>query len=175
MTAILILTAIFMFTPMNIFAQEGQMEIKSNAFENEGMIPVTYTCDGQDISPQLSWSGAPVETKSFVLIADDPDAPAGTWVHWVIYNIPPTVKELNKNIPNDAVLPGGITQGMTDFGRTGYGGPCPPGGTHRYYFKLYALNEDLGLKPKLSKKEVLKKINAHIIGEAELMGKYSRK
>ena len=117
-----------------------ELTIRSSAFAHGGMIPKKFTCDGADISPSLSWSKGPEETKSYALISDDPDAPMGTWVHWVIYNLPASVKELTENVPKTGQLDNGALQGKNDFGNFGYGGPCPPGGTHRYYFKVYALD-----------------------------------
>lgn len=150
------------------------LNVKSRAFRDGQTIPEAYTCDGDDISPPLEWKNVPDETRSLALISDDPDAPVGTWVHWVIYNIPPDSEGLKENIPAVEKLDNGATQGRNDFGRTGYGGPCPPGGTHRYYFRLYALDVDTGFEPGLTKSELLKKIRGHIIDEAELMGQYSR-
>jgi len=150
------------------------MILKSPAFVNNGMIPAKYTCDAEDVSPELIWENAPEDTKSFALICDDPDAPMGTWVHWVLYNIPANVNKLPENFPSDKKLDNGITNGINDFRKYGYGGPCPPSGTHRYFFKLYALNATLNLKPGLTKSELLKYIEKHIIAKAELVGKYSR-
>ena len=149
------------------------MKITSTAFSEGEMIPKEYTCDGQDISPPLAWTGVPAGTKSLALIADDPDAPVGTWVHWVAFNIPPDVTELPEAIPTDA-LPTGGTHGTNSWRRPGYGGPCPPGGTHRYFFKLYALDTELALKAGASKKDVEKAMKGHILAEAQLMGKYKR-
>ena len=150
------------------------MIITSTAFKEGEMIPSKYTCDGDNISPQLSWTGAPGNTKSFALISDDPDAPVGVWVHWVVFNIPPSVSELEENYPKDRELRGGIIQGITDFRTTGYGGPCPPGGTHRYFFKLYALDTMLDENAGQTKAALQKAMEGHIIGEAQLMGKYKR-
>ena len=149
------------------------MEITSTAFSEGEMIPQEYTCDGKDISPPLAWTGVPAGTKSLALIADDPDAPVGTWVHWVAFNIPPDVTELPEAIPTDA-LPTGGTHGTNSWRRPGYGGPCPPGGTHRYFFKLYALDTELALKAGASKKDVEKAMKVHILAEAQLMGRYKR-
>lgn len=151
------------------------MELKSSAFAAGGMIPKQYTCDGQDIAPPLSWSEAPAKTKSLALIADDPDAPMGTWVHWVMWNIPPNVRALGEHLPKTDTLPNGIKQGTTDFKRVGYGGPCPPSGTHRYFFKLYALDTSLNLPPTTTKKDLEKAMQGHILQQAELIGKYARK
>ena len=151
------------------------MEIKSQAFGQGGPIPARYTCDGQDISPPLSWSGAPAGTKSFALIADDPDAPAGTWVHWVVWNIPAGANALEENVPEKDTLPNGARQGTTDFGRIGYGGPCPPSGTHRYYFKLHALDATLNLTRSTTKKDLEKAMQGHVLAQADWMGTYTRK
>jgi len=149
-------------------------EIKSSAFSNEGAIPSRYTCDGSNVSPPFSWSGAPAETKAFALICDDPDAPAGTWVHWVAWNIPATSTGLKEGTPPAAKLPDGTIQGISDFKRPGYGGPCPPSGTHRYFFKIYALNSPLNI-PQTGNKAALEAAMAgHTIGEAMFMGTYSR-
>jgi len=151
------------------------MIIKSNAFEDKGAINSKYTCDGENISPELSWSGFPEGTRSFALIADDPDAPCGTWVHWVVYDIPANVTALPEGVPDDEILPNGARQGLNDFKDIGYGGPCPPRGVHRYFFKLYALDEKLGLKSGLSKKSLLDRIKGHVIAEAEIYGTYARR
>ncbi len=163
--------------PELIFAGGKKMEIRSSVFKNGGTIPVKYTCDGDDVSPPLSWSGVPSGTKSFVLIMDDPDAPMGTWVHWVIYNIPASVTSLPEAVPPDKKLKDGTLQGKNSWGRIGYGGPCPPPptGAHRYFFKLYALDAVLKAGAGLSKDEVLRLIEGHILATAELMGKYSRR
>jgi len=150
------------------------IKITSSAFNEGGMIPEKYTCDGEDISPPLEWTGVPEETKSLALISDDPDAPMGTWVHWVIFNIPANVSKLNENIPSQEVLADGVKQGKNDFNKIGYGGPCPPGGTHRYYFKLYALDTNLDSDPGITKEELLKTMEGHILAQGQLMGKYSR-
>lgn len=152
-----------------------EIKITSSAFEDGALIPAEYTCDGRDISPPLQWDEVPEGTKSIALICDDPDAPAGTWVHWVMYNLPPETKELAENIPPDETLPNRARQGTTDFGRIGYGGPCPPSGTHRYFFKVYALDKDLDLPTGADKRELLDAMDGHILGQGELMGKYARK
>ena len=128
------------------------MELKSSAFEAGGMIPKKYTCDGPDASPPLNWSDVPAKAKSLALIVDDPDAPMGTWVHWVAWNIPPDARSLDEGVPKKDSLPNGMKQGTTDFRSIGYGGPCPPSGTHRYFFKLYALDTALNLPPSTTKK-----------------------
>jgi Raf kinase inhibitor-like YbhB/YbcL family protein len=151
------------------------MEIKSPAFPHDAAIPSRYTCDGADQSPPLSFSGVPEGTKSFALIMDDPDAPNGTWVHWVVWNIPSKTRSLAESVQKSATLPDGTHQGVNDFQRTGYGGPCPPGGTHRYYFKLYALDQPLELKGGSTKKDLETSMQGHILGQAELIGKYTRR
>ena len=152
----------------------GAMDLISPAFGDGEMIPKKYTCDGADVSPPLEWSLVPSGTKSVALICDDPDAPMGTWVHWVYYDIPPETKRLPESIAPEKHTANGGKQGINDFRKIGYGGPCPPGGTHRYFFKLYALDALLNLSPGATKKELLKAMEGHILGEAELMGKYKR-
>lgn len=146
------------------------MKIESPAFRHGADIPSDHTCDGVDRSPALKWSDVPAGAQSFALIADDPDAPVGTWVHWVLYDLPADLK----GIPEGAAgIPG--QSGMTDFRRPGYGGPCPPQGKHRYYFKLYALDRLLELPAGATKKELLKAMEGHVLEEAVLMGTYQRK
>lgn len=156
--------------------QEKTMELKitSTAFDEGGLIPKKYTCDAENVSPPLSWSNAPEKTKSFALICDDPDAPAGIWVHWVVYNIPAGEKGLTEAITPSKKLDNGTMQGLNDFGKTGYGGPCPPGGTHRYFFKLYALDTTLSLQGDVTKDSLLEAMKGHILSEGQLMGKYTR-
>ncbi len=150
------------------------MELKSSAFENNEMIPKLYTCDGKDVSPPLNWNDIPEKTKSLALICDDPDAPRGIWVHWVVYSIKSVSKELPAKVLHQEIMPNGAIQGINDFGKIGYGGPCPPGGTHRYFFKLYALDSMLDLEPGATKKQLLQAMEGHIISEAQLIGKYKR-
>jgi len=150
------------------------MEITSSAFKEGQMIPLKYTCDGQDISPPLEWENAPDATKSFALICDDPDAPMGMWVHWVVYDIPPDMNNLPEHVRPERQLGNGIRQGNNSWPNIGYGGPCPPGGTHRYYFKLYALDTTLNLKPGATKEQLLQEMKRHVLEEAHLMGKYQR-
>ncbi|MFC1528792.1 YbhB/YbcL family Raf kinase inhibitor-like protein [Candidatus Latescibacterota bacterium] len=151
-----------------------EIKIKSSVFRDGEFIPAKYTCDGDNISPPLEWKVSPEGTKTFALISDDPDAPMGTWVHWVIYNIPSDVRELAENIPSLPSLPGGAVQGVSDFGSTGYGGPCPPSGSHRYFFKLYALDTRLDLGSGATKKKLLEAMKGHILAEGQLMGRYKR-
>jgi Raf kinase inhibitor-like YbhB/YbcL family protein len=150
------------------------IKITSSAFAEGGMIPAKYTCDGADISPPLQWDAVPEGTKTVALISDDPDAPMGTWVHWVLFNLPPDVKELPENVPPDETLSNGATQGTSSFQKIGYGGPCPPSGTHRYFFKLYALDAELDLDSSANKARLIKAMEGHIIGEGQLIGKYKR-
>lgn len=146
------------------------MTIKSKAFAYNTKMPSKFTCDGDNISPPLIFSGTSQNSQSLVLIVDDPDAPAKTWVHWVLFNIPPTTSEIYEN-----TVPENSMRGMTDFGNTDYGGPCPPSGTHRYFFKLYALDTTLTLAEGATKVEVEKAMKNHIIEKAELIGLYKRK
>jgi hypothetical protein len=151
------------------------MKLTSTAFSEGGMIPAQYTCNGPDVSPPLNWEDVPEETKSMTLIADDPDAPVSTWVHWVLYKLPTDSRELQEDLPKTKVLPNGAIQGTNDFRKIGYNGPCPPGGTHRYFFKLYALDELVDLNPGARKKDLLDAMKGHILAECQLMGKFSRR
>jgi len=144
-----------------------KLTIISPAFKSNKSIPFKYTCNGDDVNPPLNIEGTPEETKSLVLIVDDPDAPMGTWDHWIVWNIPPT----NKIEENSA--PG--TEGLNDFRKHSYGGPCPPSGTHRYFFKVYALDTKLSLDPNSRKKDVEKAMKDHILAKGELVGLYSRR
>ncbi len=151
------------------------ISITTEAFKAGGTIPSEYTCDGRNISPSLSWTGIPAGAKSIVLIMDDPDAPRGTFVHWVLYNIPADVQKLSPGVSGNQTLADGSRQGMTDFGRTGYGGPCPPPGKpHRYFFKIYALDTTLDLSSKATKADVERAMKGHVLAQGELMGKYGR-
>ena len=152
-----------------------KINVTSDAFEDGGVIPERYTGDGEDMSPPLSWPDIPEDAKSIALVSDDPDAPMGTWVHWVIFNIPPDVKGLAGNVPTKPQLDNGALQGMNGSRRIGYSGPYPPSGFHRYYFKVYALDTMLGLKSGVTKKDLLKAMEGHILAEGQLMGKYKRK
>ena len=151
--------------------------ITSSAFQDGAPIPGRHTCDGGDVSPPLAWSGVPGGTAAFALIADDPDAPAGTWVHWVLYNIPATVNRLPEGVAKTEALPdlGGALQGRNDFRRVGYGGPCPPPGPpHHYFFKLYALDAPLRLKAGVQKHDVEAAMRGHTLGTTQLVGMYAR-
>jgi Raf kinase inhibitor-like YbhB/YbcL family protein len=149
--------------------------LDTKAFPKGGDIPVKYTCSGDDVSPALSWSGAPQDAKSFALIVDDPDAPSGTFTHWVVYDLPATTRKLLENISQGDDVSGGGRQGRNDFRRVGYGGPCPPPGkAHRYFFKLYALNSTLNLPPGASRHDVEAAMREHVLAQAELVGKFAR-
>ncbi len=149
--------------------------LTSTAFQEGGIIPKMHTCSGQDISPPLQWSVPPKGTRSFALIMDDPDAPTTTWVHWVIFNIPGQSSGLPEGVPHQNSFPNGEQQGINDFSRTGYGGPCPPPGKpHRYYWKLYALDTILKLQPGVKKAEVLAACQSHILSETQLIGRFGR-
>jgi Raf kinase inhibitor-like YbhB/YbcL family protein len=159
--------------PMNL-------QITSSAFAEGQPIPQKYTCQGSDVSPPLQWTNVPANTKSFAVIADDPDAPDPkaprmTWVHWVLYDLPAITTELAEGVAKTPTLPNGPKQGVTDFKRIGYGGPCPPpGDAHRYFFKLYALDTVLDLQAGVTKKDLLKAMEGHVLAEGQLMGKYQR-
>ena len=168
------LIGVILFLNGPLKAQEVHMELTSSAFQEGKSIPSLYSCDGKDISPPLSWSGAPEGTKCFALIADDPDAPRGTWVHWVLWNLPATATELKEALPTLPHLPSGVIQSKNDSGESGYGGPCPPSGVHRYFFKLYALNAKLSLKSGATKSELEAAMKGHVLTQATLMGVYSR-
>jgi Raf kinase inhibitor-like YbhB/YbcL family protein len=151
------------------------IKLESGAFRDREPIPAKFTCDGADVSPQLAWSDVPAAAKSLALIADDPDAPMGTWVHWVVYDLPPSRDTLEENIPKTDTVPGGGKQGRSDFKRVGYYGPCPPSGTHRYFFKLYALDKMLDLPVGKTKQEVEKAMKGHVVAQGELVGTYTKK
>jgi len=153
---------------------ERSLSVRSGAFENEGPIPQRFSCDGENVSPPVSWDGAPDETRSYVLIADDPDAPGRTFVHWVYYDLPSSVSSLPAGVAQEANPQPGGTQGENGFGEIGYGGPCPPGGTHRYFFRVYALDTELGLAPGATKQEVLERARDHVLAQGILMGTFAR-
>ena len=153
-----------------VFVGATEFSLTSAAFESGSKVPMLHSCDGKDISPPLTWMGAPDGTRAFAMIMDDPDAPSRTWVHWVIYNIPAEITSLPMGVPTDGTLQNGAMQGTNSWNRTGYGGPCPPSGSHRYFFKLYALSDYLGLAPGASKREVLKAMEGKVLGQTELMG-----
>jgi len=149
--------------------------LTSSDFQNGGDIPQKFTCKGADVSPELSWTNPPAGTRSFTLIADDPDAPAGTWTHWVLFDLPAQTITLPEGVAKVDEVPDGGRQGRNDFRKIGYGGPCPPPGKpHRYFFKLYALDKALNLKPGASKQEVEQAMQGHVLGQAELVGRFRR-
>jgi Raf kinase inhibitor-like YbhB/YbcL family protein len=155
-------------------ARQMSFSIRSTAFPEGGTIPKKFTCDGPDVSPALTWVGAPAGTQSLALIADDPDAPAGTWTHWIIWDIAPGTT-LPEGVAKTETLSDGVRQGRNDFKRIGYGGPCPPpGNPHRYFFRLSALDTKLDLKPGASRKELESAMKGHVLSQAELIGMYGR-
>jgi Raf kinase inhibitor-like YbhB/YbcL family protein len=159
-----------MFSAVSASGEEATMKISSPAFGHNGYIPEKHTCDGQDVNPPLLIEGVPPGTKSLALIVDDPDAPVGTWVHWVVWDIRPETKEIR-----EGAVPQGAGQGVNDFRKHDYGGPCPPSGVHRYFFKLYALDTVLGLGERAKKADLEKAMKGHVIGQAEIIGRYRRK
>ena len=165
-------------TPMTPSAPGGKaaaLRLSSPAFQGGTPIPTRFTCDGQDVSPPLQWSGAPSETRSFALVCDDPDAPRGTWLHWLLYNLPGDTGELAEGVPPQAQLPSGARQGTNDFGNVGYGGPCPPPGRpHRYFFRLYALDAPLSSADD-SRAALDAAMRGHLLAESTLMGTYQRR
>ena len=163
---ILVFSALVVLATKNALSQTGQLQIASPAFGHNQMIPKKYTCQGQDINPPLDISGIPEGTKSLILIVDDPDAPIGTWDHWFVYDILPQAKIEENTIPGQ--------QSKNSFGKVNYGGPCPPSGTHRYFFKLYALDETLNLPSESTKADLEKAMHGHILETAELVGIYGR-
>lgn len=160
------------------FAQQGAsggFTLTSSAFSSGGEIPQQYTCKGADSSPALEWSGAPAKTASFALIMDDPDAPAGTWVHWVLWNLPASAHSLPGGLPKREQLDDGARQGHNSFKKIGYNGPCPPGGaTHHYYFRLYALDTNVGLGGKASRNDLDMAMKGHVLAQTEYMGTFHR-
>jgi hypothetical protein len=169
MKVLLILLSLFLIIGCSQeFKEVGNMKLTSPAFENKGKIPSEYSCGGDDVNPELDISDVPADAKTLALVMDDPDAPAGTWVHWVIWNMP-VVSKIGKNS-----LPDRAVQGKNSWGRNDYGGPCPPSGTHRYFFKLYALDTELDLDENADKKDLENAMKGHILAQAQLMGKYSR-
>ncbi|HSO11308.1 MAG TPA: YbhB/YbcL family Raf kinase inhibitor-like protein [Anaerolineales bacterium] len=150
------------------------IELTSNAFKQGQPIPEKYSCKGEDVSPALAWGEPPTGTQSFALIMDDPDAPVGTWDHWILFNIPASARGLPESFPANETHPDGSMSGKNSWGRMGYGGPCPPGGTHRYFFRLYALDEMLAISAGASKGELEKAMVGHILAHGELMGTFTK-
>lgn len=174
---ILAATLLSISTQSVVAAQKtpGKLALTTTSFEAGGNIPRQFTCDGADISPALSWSDPPAATKSFVLIMDDPDAPSGTFVHWIAYNLPASLRQLPEHVPVDKLVRGGGLQGLNDFPKTGYGGPCPPPGKpHRYFIRLYALDTMLGLEAKAHPMDVDNAMQGHVLSQAALIGLYRR-
>ena len=154
--------------------RSSSMQISASSFQN-GHIPASFTCDGQGTSPDLSWSAPPQSARSLALLVTDPDAPSGTFTHWVLYNLPASAHSLNPGLPAQGQLPDGSRQGRNDFGRTGYGGPCPPGHSeHRYFFTLYALDAALDLPPGATRGQVEEAMKGHVIDRGELVARYGR-
>ncbi len=149
------------------------LDVRSSAFAEGGMIPSRYTCDGENVSPDLEWSTVPAGTKSIAVIADDPDAPRKTWVHWVLFNLPPALRGLPKDVPKTPTLADGAIQGINDSNELGYDGPCPPSGVHRYYFKVYALDRELTLRSGCTKQQLLEAMEGHALADGVLMGRYT--
>jgi len=159
-------------TPVN--ENKSGIKLTSKALNEGQASPRGYTCDGANVSPPLEWTGVPKSAKTLAIVADDPDAPAGTWVHWVLYNLPSDVIGMVENTPPIETLSGGGMQGTNDFQKIGYGGPCPPRGSHRYFFKIYALDSELPLKPGASKVDLEPAMEGHIISQGQLIGTYRR-
>jgi len=175
--AALLVPGLLLFFPARANPPESHMQITSSSFTHQGMIPAKYTCEGSDTSPPLAWSGVPPSAKSLALIVDDPDAPDPkaprmTWVHWVLYDVPPQTSSLAESASR--APPPGTREGLNDWKKTGYGGPCPPIGRHRYFFKLYALDTVLPGLGKPSKADLLKAMEGHVVGTAELVGTYQK-
>jgi Raf kinase inhibitor-like YbhB/YbcL family protein len=152
------------------------MQLASSAYQSGAEIPIRFTCEGENISPELSWRDAPAETESFVLTLRDPDAPkVGGFTHWVVYDIPASVGHIEQNVPKEPTVSGLGLQGKNDSGNVGYMGPCPPRGTHRYFARLFALDAELNLLPGVSHEDVLRAMEGHVIDRTELVGTYTRK
>jgi len=161
---------------MSTDSSPGQVQLTSPAFAYGEKIPFRFTCEGDDVSPPLEWSGAPVETRSFALICEDPDAPRGTWVHWLLYNVPAGAVELKQAVPTLPETPSGARHGCNTAGDMAYAGPCPPPGKpHRYFFRLYALDIMLNLPPGASREELEQAMEQHILGQGTLMGTYEHR
>jgi len=174
----LIVVVLALVAPAEVCAQKAassEFELKTSSFAPGGFIPKRFTCEAANISPPLAWTDPPLGTQSFAIIEDDPDAPAGTFVHWVVYDLPAAYRKLPEALSGNAQMPGGARQGANDFSRTGYSGPCPPPGRpHRYFIRLYALDAILDLGPGARRKELDAAMQGHILAQAELMGRFQR-
>jgi Raf kinase inhibitor-like YbhB/YbcL family protein len=161
-------------SPFESLYVANPIALESNAFAAGASIPRRYTCDGEDLSPVVRWGAVLDKTKTLILVMDDPDAPGQAFVHWLVYNLPAAIRELPENLPKQSALDIGGVQAKNDFGKYGYGGPCPPSGTHRYIFRLFALDVALNLQPDVSKREIIKAMQGHVLASGELIGLYSR-
>jgi hypothetical protein len=173
----LILVVLALVVPTEVRGQQtsSMMELKTTSFAPGDFIPKRFTCDAANVSPALAWTDPPTGTQSFAIIEDDPDAPSGTFVHWLVYNLPADYRGLPEALPRNDQMAGGGRQGTNDFSRTGYGGPCPPPGKpHRYFIRLYALDAKLDLRPAARRQELEAAMKGHILAQAELMGRYQR-
>lgn len=174
LTIACLIQAVDPYSVEQVCAQNRPVTVTSPSFNNRGTIPRRHTCDGQNISPALNWSGIPRGTKSIALICEDPDAPGGTFIHWVLFNIPGNATGLPEGVPRSGTLANGASQGRTSFRRVGYGGPCPPRGRHRYYFNVYALDTRVRLHTKPDVKKLLRAMEGHVLAAGQLMGTYAR-
>jgi len=174
----LIMVVLALVAPAEVRGQKAassKIELKTTSFTPGGFIPKRFTCEAADVSPALAWTDPPLGTQSFAIIEDDPDAPSGTFVHWVVYDLPAAYRKLPEALSGNDQMPGGGRQGTNDFSRTGYSGPCPPPGRpHRYFIRLYAVDAILNLRPAASRKELDAAMQGHILAQAELMGRYQR-
>ncbi len=174
----LILVVLALVVPAGVRGQKpssSKIELKTTSFTPGGFIPKRFTCEAADVSPALAWTDPPPGTQSFAIIEDDPDAPSGTFVHWLVYNLPAAYRRLPEALSGNDQMPGGERQGTNDFSRTGYSGPCPPPGRpHRYFIRLYALDAKLDLRPAARRKELDAAMQGHILAQAELMGRFQR-
>ena len=176
---LILLVGLLLLPPAAGAASEGgvmssSIGLNSPAFAGGEMIPARFTCDGADISPPLQWDAPPAGTLSLTLVVEDPDAPGGIWSHWVIFDLPPQTRHLAEGVPAAKTLENGARQGTNDFRKIGYGGPCPPGGTHRYYFRIYALDVRLDSPPGIRRDQLLRAMQGHVLAEGHLLGKYHR-
>lgn len=172
---IVVIVLVNFYTSAKTVRKTMNITVSSSAFKDGELIPIKYTCDGDNVSPPLSFALIPDNTNSIALIADDPDAPMGTWVHWVLYNLPADTTKILEAMPKDKTLDNGAKQGANSSNRIGYTGPCPPSGTHRYFFKVYALDKILTLEPGITKEQLLSAMEGHVLSQGQLMGKYARK